>query len=151
MPLNSKNDYQTDVVCQFIYKIIIDETVLHQKTKNAFWNYECNDFYKNDKLFEIQYLELNSIIEKLSRSIIAQGRKVPYNSNDINLIIKPLKKSFANISLVDVKKELANDHLEMIKIINSSSKLIANNSIFGTNRLLESIIQKHNYLINQLV
>jgi starvation-inducible DNA-binding protein len=145
-----ENKVQIDLICQFLHKILIDETVLYHKTKNAYWNYECNNFFTKNKLFEIQYLELNNFIERLARTSIALGRKIPYHCNDVALLIKPLKKNFQNKSLIDVRKELIIDHLALIKIIENCIDYTSNSLNFGTQQLFQNIISKHNELINQL-
>ena len=144
------NKVQVDLICQFLYKILIDETVLYHKTKNVYWNYECNDFFTKNKLFEIQYLELNNIVERLARTSIGLGRKIPYHCNDVAILIKPLKKSFQNTSLIDVRKELILDHLAMIKIIKNCIDYSSNSLNFGTQKLFQSLITIHENSIGKL-
>lgn len=54
-------------------KILADESVLYLKTKNAHWNVEGADFYDMHKFFEVQFKELDTIIDSVAERIRTIG------------------------------------------------------------------------------
>ena len=58
-------------------KILADETVLYIKTKNAHWNMEGADFYEKHKFFEVQFGQLDEIIDSVAERIRSIGHYAP--------------------------------------------------------------------------
>lgn len=54
---------------EFLVELIADEFSLYLKTKTAFWNFEYNKASKHNNLFELQYIEINALIEMIGRRI----------------------------------------------------------------------------------
>lgn len=54
---------------EFLMEIIADEFSLYLKTKTAFWNFEYNKLSKQNNIFELQYIEINALIEMIGRRI----------------------------------------------------------------------------------
>src|SRR5258705_4436506 len=56
---------------------LTDEFLLYTKTKNAHWNTEGRDFYEKHKFFEMQFEELDNIIDDLAERIRTLGHYPP--------------------------------------------------------------------------
>ncbi|NBR14336.1 MAG: DNA starvation/stationary phase protection protein, partial [Crocinitomicaceae bacterium] len=64
-------------VANELAKILADETVLYIKTKNAHWNIEGPDFYDKHKFFEMQFGELDAIIDSVAERMRTIGHYAP--------------------------------------------------------------------------
>lgn len=58
-------------------KMLADETVLYIKTKNAHWNVEGPDFFAIHKFFEVQFEQLDEIIDNVAERIRTIGHYAP--------------------------------------------------------------------------
>ena len=58
-------------------KILADEYVLYTKTRNAHWNIIGPDFYYKHKLFEVQYAQIEVIIDDVAERIRMIGHFAP--------------------------------------------------------------------------
>ena len=60
-------------VANELAKLLADEYVLYTKTKNAHWNIEGIDFYDKHKFFEMQFGQLDEIIDSVAERIRSIG------------------------------------------------------------------------------
>jgi starvation-inducible DNA-binding protein len=58
-------------------KLLADETVLYIKTRNAHWNIEGADFYDKHLFFEIQFKQLDIIIDSVAEHIRSMNHYAP--------------------------------------------------------------------------
>ena len=65
-------DNRQDVANE-LAKLLADEYVLYTKTKNAHWNIEGIDFYEKHKFFEMQFGQLDDIIDSVAERIRSIG------------------------------------------------------------------------------
>ncbi|HET6993948.1 MAG TPA: DNA starvation/stationary phase protection protein [Chitinophagaceae bacterium] len=56
---------------------LADEFLLYTKTKNAHWNSEGRDFYEKHKFYELQFEELDKIMDDLAERIRTLGHYAP--------------------------------------------------------------------------
>lgn len=71
------NDANRQAVARELATILADETVLYIKTKNAHWNVEGADFYDKHKLFELQFGQLDELIDSVAERIRSIGHYAP--------------------------------------------------------------------------
>src|ERR1035437_8476421 len=57
--------------------LLADEYVLYTKTRNAHWNVEGNDFHTMHKFFEVQYEQLDEIMDSVAERIRTIGHYAP--------------------------------------------------------------------------
>ena len=67
----------TKEVASVLSKILADENLLYVKTKNAHWNIDGPDFYSMHTFFEIQFGELDELIDKVAQRIRSIGHYAP--------------------------------------------------------------------------
>lgn len=60
-------------VANELAKLLADEYVLYTKTRNAHWNIEGTDFFDKHKFFEIQFGQLDDIIDSVAERIRSIG------------------------------------------------------------------------------
>lgn len=53
--------------------LLADEYVLYTKTRNAHWNIEGIHFYEKHKFFEVQFTQLDEMIDKVAERIRSLG------------------------------------------------------------------------------
>lgn len=63
----------TQFVANELAKLLADEYVLYTKTRNAHWNIEGSDFFDKHKFFEIQFGQLDEIIDGVAERIRTIG------------------------------------------------------------------------------
>jgi len=71
------NDINRQGTADALAKILADETVLYIKTKNAHWNIEGPDFYDKHKFFEMQFGQLDGLIDRVAERIRSIGHYAP--------------------------------------------------------------------------
>ena len=66
-------DVHRQAVAKELAKLLADEYVLYTKTRNAHWNIEGADFYDKHKFFEVQFGQLDDIIDSVAERIRSIG------------------------------------------------------------------------------
>ena len=66
-------DVHRQAVAKELAKLLADEYVLYTKTKNAHWNIEGADFYDKHKFFEVQFGQLDDIIDSVAERMRSIG------------------------------------------------------------------------------
>jgi starvation-inducible DNA-binding protein len=75
--IKGKIESHSQAVADELAKVLADENVLYIKTKNAHWNVEGPDFYDKHKLFEIQFGQLDELIDAVAERIRSIGHYAP--------------------------------------------------------------------------
>jgi starvation-inducible DNA-binding protein len=70
-------DSNLQAVAAELAKLLADEYVLYTKTRNAHWNIEGGDFYDKHKFFEIQFGQIDDIIDSVAERIRSLGHYAP--------------------------------------------------------------------------
>ena len=83
---------------------LADEFLLYAKTKNAHWNTEGRDFYEKHKFYEMQFEELDKIIDDLAERIRTLG----------HYAVATLKR-FLQLTHLSEGPEGMNDHMGFVK------------------------------------
>ena len=107
-------DANRETVAHELAKLLADEYVLYTKTRNAHWNIEGPDFYDKHKFFEVQFGQLDEIIDSVAERIRTLGH-YSYATLKSFLELTHLTevKRDANHSLMYIK-ELLSDHESII-------------------------------------
>ena len=95
-------------------KVLADETVIYAKTKNAYWNIKGVDFYDKHIFFELQFKQLNEMIDRVAEHIRFFGHYVPATLNSyLNLTHLTEQNQYHNNNQGFIKELLA-DHESII-------------------------------------
>src|ERR1700682_6270790 len=93
-----------------LLELLADEYLLYTKTRNANWNIEGGDFHSMHLFFEIQYRELDEVIDKVAGRIRALGSYAPASlSSFLNMTGLTETRMERNDSSALIK-ELLEDH-----------------------------------------
>lgn len=104
----------THSVTNFLSHLLADEFVLYTKTRNAHWNIIGQDFYPMHKLFEIQYEQLDDIIDEVAERIRAIGHYAPATLGLYLQLTHLTEKSRQHNDSAGYIKELLADHESII-------------------------------------
>jgi starvation-inducible DNA-binding protein len=115
-------DTNRQAVANALIKVLADETVLYNKTKNAHWNIEGADFYEKHKFFETQFEQLDEIIDSVAERIRSLGHYAPATLKSyLNLTHLTEQSRGLNDSLGFIK-ELLSDHESIIMVLRGHVK-----------------------------
>lgn len=70
-------DTDRQALADELSKILADEYVLYTKTRNAHWNVEGPDFYDKHIFFEMQFEQLDDVIDSIAERIRSLGHFAP--------------------------------------------------------------------------
>ena len=124
--------------------LLADEYILITKTKNAHWNIEGGDFQSMHLFFELQYRELDDMIDKVAERIRALGSYAPASLSSFltmtSLTESPMERNDSSALI----KELLGDHESIImsqrKNFNRFTDLYQD---LGTGDFISGLIEKH--------
>jgi len=131
-------------VADELAKILADETVLYTKTKNAHWNIEGIDFYDKHKFFELQFGQLDEIIDNVAERIRSIGHYPPASLNSyLSLTHLTEQNRFQNTSEGFIK-ELLVDHESIIMNLRGHIKPFADDRHdLGTSDFITGLMETH--------
>lgn len=102
--------------------ILANSYALYLKTQNYHWNVTGKEFRSLHLLFENQYEELAKSIDEIAERIRTLGQKIPALSSFIKLTT--ISDAKANLSSIDMLKDLVNDQDILIENLNQSLKIV---------------------------
>jgi starvation-inducible DNA-binding protein len=103
-------------------KVLADETVLYFKTKNAHWNVESKDFYDKHKFFEIQFGQLDDMIDNIAERIRTLGHYAPSSLKEYLSLTHLTEQVKEKNDSQDFIKELLIDHESIIISLRQNTK-----------------------------
>jgi len=103
-------------------KVLADETVLSFKTKNAHWNVESKDFYDKHKFFEIQFGQLDEMIDNIAERIRTLGHYAPSSLKEYLSLTHLTEQVKEKNDSQDFIKELLIDHESIIISLRQNTK-----------------------------
>ena len=124
--------------------LLADEYILYTKTKNALWNIEGGDFHSMQLFFELQYRELDEVIDRVAERIRAIGSYAPASLssflNITSLTESPMERNDSSALI----KELMLDHECIITSQRKSfNRFIDLYQDLGTGDFISGLIEKH--------
>ena len=137
-------DANRQAVALELAKLLADEYVLYTKTRNAHWNIEGPDFFEKHKFFEMQFEQLDEIIDKVAERIRTVGH---YTSSSLASFLKlthlsetPAPKNDSQAHL----KALLSDHESIIIYCRENIHQIAiEYHDFGTSDFITGLMEAH--------
>jgi len=104
----------TQLITNDLAKILADEFVLSTKTRNAHWNVTGSDFYDKHIFFEIQFGELDAIIDTVAERIRKIGHFAPASLKSFLELTQLTEMSREKNDSQGFIKELLFDHNTII-------------------------------------
>ena len=123
---------------------LADEFLLYTKTKNAHWNTEGRDFYEKHKFYEMQFEELDNIIDDLAERIRTLDH---YAAATLKQFLQLTHLSEAPGDLKDslgfVKELLADHESVIIHFRENIDRFATEFDDQGTSDFITGIMEKH--------
>lgn len=137
-------DNNRKAVADELAKVLADETVLYTKTKNAHWNIEGPDFYDKHKFFELQFGQLDEIIDRVAERIRSIGHYAPATLNSyLGLTHLTEQNKYQNTGQGFIK-ELLSDHESVIMILRGHIQSFSKDyGDLGTSDFITSLMETH--------
>jgi len=131
-------------VANELAKLLADEYVLYTKTRNAHWNIEGADFYNMHKFFEMQFGQLDDIIDSVAERIRSIGH---YTSATLKLFLELTHLTEVNNEKNDghgFLNELLIDHESIIIHCRENIHRFANDyKDFGSSDFITQLMETH--------
>jgi starvation-inducible DNA-binding protein len=131
-------------VAKELAKLLADEYVLYTKTRNAHWNIEGADFFEMHKFFEMQFGQLDDIIDNIAERIRSIGH---YASATLKSFLELTHLTEVNIEKNDSQgflNELLTDHESIIMHCRENIHRFANEyKDIGTSDFITQLMETH--------
>lgn len=101
-------------VANELTKILEDEYMLYNKTRNAHWNISGSDFYIKHKFFETQFGQLDEFIDSIAESIRYVGHYSPSTLKSFLELKQPTEMTREKDDWQGFIRELLCDHESII-------------------------------------
>ena len=131
-------------VANELAKLLSDEIILYNKTKNAHWNVEGLDFYDKHKFFELQFCQLDAIIEKVAERIRSLGHYVFATLKAVLELTHLTEVNREKNDSAGFIKELLADHESIIIYCRENiHKFGGDFKDFGTSGFITGLMEQH--------
>ena len=110
-------------VCDNLARTLADEYTLLLKTQNFHWNVEGPMFFSLHTLFEEQYTQLQTTVDRVAERIRALGHRAPGSYGEFNQISKILDAPVGSLSAIQMIEILVHDHNILLDDIHQFRKL----------------------------
>jgi starvation-inducible DNA-binding protein len=120
--------------------VLADEMTLYVKTRKFHWNVSGQSFMELHKLFEVQYTQLEEIIDELAERISKLGSNTIGTMSEFTEITRLKEAPGKYPSQQDMLKELLSDHESMIVALR---KDVDADSDAGTTDFFTKLLQDH--------
>ena len=108
------SDSNRQSVALALNKVLADEVVLYQKTRNYHWNIEGPSFLELHRFYEEQYKALEEIIDEVAERIRALGHYAEGRLGDFLKLTSLLEQDYSTDRKVQMTN-LLNDHETVIR------------------------------------
>jgi starvation-inducible DNA-binding protein len=124
--------------------LLADEYVLYTKTRNAHWNIEGADFFDKHKFFEIQFGQLDEIIDSVAERIRTIGHYVPATLQSFLEITHLAEIKDDNNGSAGYVKVLLTDHESIIIHCRENIRRFADDyKDIGTSDFITQLMETH--------
>jgi starvation-inducible DNA-binding protein len=135
--------HRADVAHQ-LSTILADEFLLYTKTRNAHWNVEGADFYAIHKFFEVQYEQLDEIMDDVAERIRAIGHYAPATLKVYLQLTHLSEESREANDSIGYIKELLSDHQTIIIHLRENINVFATQyHDLGTSDFITGLMEIH--------
>ena len=137
-------DENLSAVTLSLSKILADETVLYTKTRKAHWNVEGHDFYNMHLFFEMQYKELEEIIDTVAERIRTLGHYAPASLREYLALTQLTEQSREKNDSHGLVADLLADHDSiLITLRENITRFAAVFKDLGTSDYITGLLEKH--------
>jgi starvation-inducible DNA-binding protein len=131
-------------VAGILSRVLADEVLLYTKTKNAHWNVEGRDFYSMHTFFEVQYGQLDEMIDRVAERIRALGHYAPATMKSFLELTHLTEMTREKNDSEGFIKVLLSDHESIIMKLRESVNPVADKfHDSGTSDFITGLMEEH--------
>jgi starvation-inducible DNA-binding protein len=124
--------------------LLADEYVLYTKTKKAHWNIEGADFFDKHKFFEMQFGQLDDIVDSVAERIRTIGHYAPATLQSFLALTHLTEVNRGKNDSAGYVKELLVDHESIIIHCRENIQLFASEyKDIGTSDFITQLMETH--------
>ena len=137
-------DIHRQAIAEDLARVLADETVLYIKTKNAHWNVEGSDFYEKHKFFEVQFGQLDEMIDSVAERIRSIGHYAPATLKSYLSLTHLTEQTASKNDSKGLIKELLEDHESIVFVLREHIKSFINDySDIGSSDFITGLMETH--------
>ncbi len=134
----------SQAVADELAKVLADENVLYIKTKNAHWNVEGEDFYDKHKFFEIQFGQIDELIDEVAERIRSIGHYAPASLKSYLDLTHLTEQSRTKNDSQGFITELLSDHESIMAELRGHIKSFADDfQDYGSSDFITGLLETH--------
>lgn len=131
-----------DLIINQLSKILADTYTFYLKTQNYHWHVTGPNFKELHDLFEVQYNDLAIAVDDVAERIRIKGFKAPATLKEFENL-RSLQDGNSELTSNKMLDDIHNDHLAIVKLLNQSIIIAAEQHDEGTIALLSERIATH--------
>jgi len=137
-------DYDLQEVVTLLNRLLADENVLFNKTRNAHWNVTGPNFFDLHKLFQMQYEALDVVIDDVAERVRSLGHFALGSMKDFLSVTNMSEENHDFGTSNQIIQTLLDDHETIIRIIRSDIEPIATKyRDLGTADFVTGLMEQH--------
>ena len=138
------NDKHREAVIKILNVLLSDEYVLYTKTRKYHWNVTGPQFHELHKFFEVQYEELDEIIDEVAERARSLGGVSLGTLTEFLKHARLKEKPGVNPDACSMILELLSDHEALIQSLRKDLSLCADSyGDLGTSDFLTGLMEQH--------
>ena len=142
--IKGKMATSSQAVADELAKLLADENVLYIKTKNAHWNVEGVDFYDKHKFFEIQFGQIDELIDAVAERIRSIGHYAPATLKSYLELTHLTEQTSTKNDSQGFIAELLSDHESIIAELRGHIKSFADDfQDYGSSDFITGLMETH--------
>lgn len=142
--IKGKMATSSQAVADELAKLLADENVLYIKTKNAHWNIEGEDFYDKHKFFEIQFGQIDELIDAVAERIRSIGHYAPATLKSYLELTHLTEQTSTKNDSQGFIAELLSDHESIIAELRGHIKSFADDfQDYGSSDFITGLMETH--------
>ncbi|MGB8489918.1 MAG: DNA starvation/stationary phase protection protein [Bacteroidales bacterium] len=131
-------------IADSLNRLLADEHLLYIKTRNAHWNVEGPDFYAQHKFFEVQYVQLEEIIDSVAERIRSIGHYADATLQGFLSLTHLSEETREKNDSSGFIKDLLEDHESIITYIRENIDRFANEwNDKGSSDFITGLMETH--------
>jgi len=132
-----------EVVALMLNTVLADEFLLYVKTRNYHWNVTGIHFRDMHKFFEIQYTELEEVIDEIAERVRYLGHYSIGTLNEFSQLTRLLESKEKDLTAEQMLRNLLNDHETVIRVLREDIEKAEKCKDAGTTDFLTGLMEKH--------
>ena len=135
-------------VATLLNTLLSDEYALFTKSRNAHWNITGSNFYELHKLFQMQYEEVDLMIDDIAERVRSLGHYALGSMKDFLNVTHMSEEKYDFTNSTEIIQALATDHETIIRSIRTDITAITEKyEDLGTADFITGLMEQHEKMV----